>query len=118
MFCGDQGLAFEAILNAVPSVDTFFLMGGTLTSYIMFRELEKAGTNLPRYIVFYCSVLIVPTEVRYRTSGPIRTISPKWSDMWSDFSFLVLQTGFLDALASLAATMSVTHSLRPSHFQI
>ena len=47
-FSGSQGLAFEAVLNAFPSVDSFFLMGGVLTAYIVFRELEKAGSNVPR----------------------------------------------------------------------
>ena len=45
---GSQGLAFEAVLNAFPSVDSFFLMGGTLTAYIVFKELERAGSNIPR----------------------------------------------------------------------
>ena len=47
-FSGSQGLAFEAVLNAFPSVDSFFLMGGVLTAYIVFKELEKAGSNAPR----------------------------------------------------------------------
>ena len=47
-FSGSQGLAFEAVLNAFPSVDSFFLMGGVLTAYIVFKELEKAGSNVPR----------------------------------------------------------------------
>ena len=48
LFSGSQGLAFEAVLNAFPSVDSFFLMGGVLTAYIVFKELEKAGSNVPR----------------------------------------------------------------------
>jgi len=40
-------------LNALPSVDTFFFMGGTLTAYIMFKELEKAGDNVPKHIVIF-----------------------------------------------------------------
>ena len=39
---------FEAVLNALPSVDSFFLMGGTLTAYIVFKELDKAGANVGR----------------------------------------------------------------------
>ena len=46
----ESGIAFEAILNALPSVDSFFLMGGTLTAYIVFRELEKAGSSSPRSV--------------------------------------------------------------------
>ena len=36
------------MLNALPSVDSFFLMGGTLTAYIVFKELDKAGANVGR----------------------------------------------------------------------
>ena len=45
---GSQGIAFEAVLNAFPSVDSFFLMGGALTAYIVFKELDKAGSDVPR----------------------------------------------------------------------
>ena len=45
---GSQGVAFEAVLNAFPSVDSFFLMGGALTAYIVFKELDKAGSDVPR----------------------------------------------------------------------
>ena len=38
-------------MNALPSVDSFFLMGGTVTAYIMFRELDKAGSDLGRHLV-------------------------------------------------------------------
>ena len=44
---GSQGVAFEAVLNAFPSVDSFFLMGGALTAYIVFKELDKAGSDVP-----------------------------------------------------------------------
>jgi peptidoglycan/LPS O-acetylase OafA/YrhL len=46
-----MGLAFEAILNAFPSVDSFFVMGGTLTAYIIFKELERAEGNILRHAV-------------------------------------------------------------------
>ena len=46
---GSQGIAFEAVLNAFPSVDSFFLMGGALTAYIVFKELDKAGSDVPRW---------------------------------------------------------------------
>lgn len=41
----------EAVQNALPSVDSFFLMGGTLTAYITFRELERAGGDVSRHLV-------------------------------------------------------------------
>ena len=57
LFTGSEGLAFEAVVNALPSVDTFFLMSGTLTAYIFFRELERAGSNPLKhsitFILFY-----------------------------------------------------------------
>ena len=55
----ESGLAFEAVLNALPSVDSFFLMGGTLTAYIVFRELEKAGSNSSRSVGDYYPKLSV-----------------------------------------------------------
>ena len=48
---GGGGLSLEVLLNAFPSVDTFFLMSGTLTSYILFRELEGAGSNRLKHSV-------------------------------------------------------------------
>ena len=50
---GDQGLAFEAILNALPSVDTFFLMSGALTAYIFFKDLERAGNNGKKHTITF-----------------------------------------------------------------
>ena len=48
-FQGSQGLAFEAVMNGLPSVDTFFLMSGTLTAYVVFKELDGAGNDIPRW---------------------------------------------------------------------
>ena len=45
------GIAFEVVMNAYPSVDSFFTMGGCLTAYILFKELDKAGDSLPRHII-------------------------------------------------------------------
>jgi hypothetical protein len=50
---GSAGLAFEAVLNATPSVDSFFIMSGTLTAYVMFKELEKAKTDMNKHIVVF-----------------------------------------------------------------
>ena len=46
-------ILFEAVLNALPSVDSFFLMGGTLTAYIVFKELDKAGANVSRSEILF-----------------------------------------------------------------
>ena len=48
---GSAGLAFEAVLTATPSVDSFFLLSGTLTAYLMFKELDQAGKDIPKHIV-------------------------------------------------------------------
>ena len=53
---GAQGLAFEAILNALPSVDTFFLMSGALTAYIFFKDLERAGNSGKKHIITFCFI--------------------------------------------------------------
>jgi hypothetical protein len=50
---GSAGLAFEAVLNATPSVDSFFLMSGALTAYLMFRELDRAGTDGGKHSVTF-----------------------------------------------------------------
>ena len=50
-------MAFEAVLNALPSVDSFFLMGGTLNGYIFFRELEKAGSDSSGSVGDYYSTI-------------------------------------------------------------
>ena len=50
---GGGGLALEAILNALPSVDTFFLMSGTLTAYIFFKDLERAGNNVKKHTITF-----------------------------------------------------------------
>ena len=53
VFGGSLGIAGEAILNALPSVDTFFLMSGTLTTYILFKELDRAGGNRTKHAVTF-----------------------------------------------------------------
>ena len=50
---GSLGLEFEAVLNALPSVDTFFLMSGCLTTYIFLKELEKAGSNTTKHVITF-----------------------------------------------------------------
>ena len=53
LFTGGGGFAFEAIVNALPSVDTFFLMAATLTTYILLKELEKAGSDLSKHTITF-----------------------------------------------------------------
>ena len=41
---------YEIVGNALPSVDTFFLIGATLVSYLSFQQLEKGRFNI---VLFY-----------------------------------------------------------------
>ena len=50
-FAGKEGLAFEVILNAVPSVDSFFLLSGCLTTFILLKELDNAGSNITKHLI-------------------------------------------------------------------
>ena len=38
---GGQGFAFRAVLNALPSVDTFFMLSGLLVAYLTLKELDR-----------------------------------------------------------------------------
>ena len=44
--------AFQAVLNAVPSVDTFFLLSGCLLTYLTLKELDKTKGRL-NWIMYY-----------------------------------------------------------------
>ena len=45
---------FQVLLNAFPSVDTFFFIGATLLAYIVFRELDKSkGGSLQFWLIYY-----------------------------------------------------------------
>ena len=46
----DSNASWEAILNALPSVDSFFFMSGFLVAYLSFIEMEKKRFNL---VLFY-----------------------------------------------------------------
>jgi len=49
-----QDGAMSAVFNAFPSVDTFFLIGATLLSYITLKELDKSkGSGVVFWIKFY-----------------------------------------------------------------
>ena len=53
LFTGGAGMAFEAVLNALPSVDTFFLMSGILTAFILFKELDKCGYDGTKHTITF-----------------------------------------------------------------
>jgi len=47
-------VAFQAILNGFPSVDSFFFIGSTLLAYITLKELDKTRGGNPKFwIMFY-----------------------------------------------------------------
>ena len=49
-----QNGAMAVVFNAYPSVDTFFLIGATLLSYITLKELDKNNGSGPVFwIKFY-----------------------------------------------------------------
>ncbi|CAD5122887.1 DgyrCDS11287 [Dimorphilus gyrociliatus] len=51
-----QSLAFQAILNANLSVDTFFVISGFLTTYLFIKELKKRGKkfiNIKTILLFF-----------------------------------------------------------------
>lgn len=60
-----KGFAFQVIFNATVSVDTFFVLSGILSAYLLFKNLAKGSQNpasffksvpimyLHRYIRYY-----------------------------------------------------------------
>ena len=51
-FLGNR--AFVVITNAMPSVDSFFLIGSTLLAFITLKELDKTnGGNAKFWVIFY-----------------------------------------------------------------
>ena len=53
---------YRVLLNAYPSVDTFFVMGGCLLAFATFKELDrnKGGLNWPMYYIHrYIRLVIV-----------------------------------------------------------
>ena len=53
IFDGQIPFELEVIVNAYPSVDTFFVMSGALTTYIFLKELTKAGNDALKHIVAF-----------------------------------------------------------------
>jgi len=62
IFSGKWGVEFEAIANALPSVDSFFLFSGLLVGYLTFKELDrcKGKFNLIMYYVHRYIRLSIP----------------------------------------------------------
>lgn len=46
LFVGRSEQNYEIVMNALPSVDTFFFMSGLLVAYLSFIEMEKKRFNL------------------------------------------------------------------------
>ena len=53
LLSGSAGIAFEAIGNGLPSVDSFFLMSGILTTYIFLKELDRAGNDPKKHAITF-----------------------------------------------------------------
>jgi peptidoglycan/LPS O-acetylase OafA/YrhL len=47
-----QRFEFQVVINALVSVDTFFLMSGCLVSYLMLKELDKTRGRV-NFLVMY-----------------------------------------------------------------
>jgi len=89
-----QNGAMAVVFNAYPSVDTFFLIGATLLSYITLKELDKNNGSGPvfwikfyvhRYIrltgVFSVIIFFHATLLKYFATGPYSF----WVTMEHDF---------------------------------
>ena len=48
---GGADFGYEVLLNALPSVDTFFFMSGLLVAYLSFIEMEKKRFNLALFYI-------------------------------------------------------------------
>ena len=68
-------VAFQAVLNAFPSVDTFFFIGATLLAYLTLKELDKTkGGNVQFWIMYYVHRYIRLTGVYLIVMGLIATV--------------------------------------------
>ncbi|CAD5121781.1 DgyrCDS10258 [Dimorphilus gyrociliatus] len=87
--------SFQPIANATPSVDTFFMMSGTLVAYLTLKELKKGGVNWFYYYFhrfwrltpMYMLLLAAMTTLsRYWATGPLYPnnvgLAPKCYSMW------------------------------------
>ncbi|XP_023337485.1 nose resistant to fluoxetine protein 6 isoform X2 [Eurytemora carolleeae] len=68
-------VAFQAVLNAFPSVDTFFFIGATLLAYLTLKELDKTkGGNVQFWIMYYAHRYIRLTGVYLIVIGLLATV--------------------------------------------
>jgi len=77
-----SSIAMTAIWNAQDSVDTFFLIGAILLSYLTMKELEKSGGGVKMWLMFYVHrylrltgvylviILFQTTLLKYFAYGP------------------------------------------------
>ena len=64
---GTWGMAMEAIINAMPSVDTFFVLSGLLVCYLTLKQLDrtKGITGHVQLIALY----YIHRYIRYDVGG-------------------------------------------------
>ena len=68
-------LAFEPILNAFPSVDSFFFIGASLLSYLTLKELDRSqGGSLKFWLMYYVHRYIRLTGVYAVILGLMATL--------------------------------------------
>jgi peptidoglycan/LPS O-acetylase OafA/YrhL len=52
MQTGGLGFAFRAVMNALPSVDSFFLLSGLLVAYMTLKELDRCRGKF-NLVIYY-----------------------------------------------------------------
>ena len=73
--------ALTVIWNAMDSVDTFFLIGSILFSYLELKELDKNGGGLKMWLMLYThrylrltgvylDIILFPKTLKYFAYGP------------------------------------------------
>jgi peptidoglycan/LPS O-acetylase OafA/YrhL len=58
---GGLGFAFRAVMNALPSVDTFFMLSGLLVSYMTFKELDRCRGRFSFVTYYLHRYIVVPS---------------------------------------------------------
>ena len=84
-----NSVGLRILYNASPSTDSFFLIGSTLLSYLTLSQLEKHGSSLKFWILYYVHrylrltgvyifvIAIAATLMRYMSIGPHHFLEPE-----------------------------------------
>ena len=107
-------MAMAVLWNALDSVDTFFLIGAILLSYLTLKQLEKSGGGIKMWVMFYIHrylrltgiylviILLHIILLKFLAYGPqgflLLDISSQCRDHWLDnILYINIYTG-LDCL--------------------